>query len=322
MGGWLTGRWVCYVQVHAYDTTAHSLSLRNLGAELRVHAHIASAIQWRLKIGRLFPGNANLTSSALRTSDLNVRGGVVAHRLVRHLGQRAPDLPRLRLKRAVFDTGLQHDVLRQVALALAAGDELAAAGVVVAREALHAREAHDGLLDEPQALGRAGPGQVGDAEVGDAGVQQPVVVAHELPLGADAGRPRVDGGREGLEELGRADLPQRLLVARRDGLGHLRVQHLGRGDRAPLPRAEPRPREPPGLHRDEVHADERPEGLEPVLDEQPDQPAELGRRARESPYGRGDDGYCSRRAADERSAIWVQYFSGEKKRCSAFELEK
>lgn len=258
------------------------------------------------------PGNANLTRSALAlgTSELGVRGDVVAHRLVRHLGQRAPDLPRLGLEGAVPDVGLQHDVLGEVALALAAGDELAAAaaaaaGVVVAREALHARDAHDGLLDEPQAAGAAG--LVGDAEVGDARVPQAVLVAHELPLGADAARPGVDGGREGLEELGRADAPQRVLVARRHGLGHLRVQRLGRGDRGPLPRAEQRPREALGRQRDEVHAHGGHEVLEPVLGEQPDHPAEVDGRPRESPYGRGHDGYCSRRAADVRSVIWVQY---------------
>lgn len=304
LNGWADG----YVQVHAYDTTAHLhphtlflLFSHDLGAKLGTHARTHTYIRdpTATQDRPPLPARETLTLTS-RASELIIRGVVVAHGLVRHLGQRAPDLPRLCLEGAVLDVGLQHDVLGEVALALAAGDELAAAGVVVAREALHARDAHDGLLDEPQALIRraaAGAGAlvlglVGDAEVGEPRVPQLVVVAHELPLGADSGGAGVDGAGEGLEELGRADAPQRVLVARRHGLGHLRVQRLGRGDRGPLVRAEQRPREPLGPHRDEVHTEQRPEVLDPVLEDQPDQLAELDRRARESPYGRGHDGYC------------------------------
>ncbi len=215
---------------------------------------------------------------------------IVADGLVRHLGEGAPDLPGLGLVGLILDLGLQDDVLGHVALARAAGDLGAAFGVVVAREALHARDAHDGLLDQLHGLA-AGDRQVGDAEVGEARVREPVAVAHELPLGAQAGGAGVDGAGQGLEQLRGADAAQRLLVARGHGLRHLHVQRLGRRDAVAPPRPEQRPPERP-VHRLDVHAQHRQQRERAVLGEEPRHAPELDRRAREPPYGRGHDGVC------------------------------
>lgn len=245
---------------------------------------------------------AALLASLYRTAgrschSIVIHGRVVADLLVGHLGHGAPVAPGPGLVVAlVLDLALQHDVLGEVAHALAAGDGdgEAVGAVEVAGDALDAGDADDGLLHEARVGGAAaGRGLVADAEVGDARVQQGAVVAHERPLGAQAGRARVDDLGERLVRLGDADAAQRVLVARRERLRHLRVQHLGRRHAVALARAEPRPpHAAPLVRRPNVHAQPPLQRHRAVLDYEPRQLRRRHRRERELPYRRRDDGVC------------------------------
>lgn len=206
--------------------------------------------------------------------------GVLGHGLVGHLGQGAPDLPGAGLVGVLLHLGLDDEMFDHVPLAVGSRNLLP--GLGVAREALDAGDADDGLLDEAQGLVR-GVGLVGDAEVGEARVAQGVLVADELPLGADVGGAGVDGGREELEELVGADAPQGLAVAGRHGLAHLDLQGLGGGHGGALACAEDRPFPPPVFRGHEVHAYKSRQGGAPVPPHEPDHLAEFDRRARPTP---------------------------------------
>ncbi|KAK5632401.1 hypothetical protein RRF57_008115 [Xylaria bambusicola] len=122
--------------------------------------------------------NTDLPGFLLISRELPEQRRIVAYLLKGHLGQRAPDLPGPRLERLALNVGLQDDVLEHVLLALASRDLDAALGVVVPRDALHARDGDDGLLDQPHAAALArGRRLVHAAEIGEARVPQRVLIA-------------------------------------------------------------------------------------------------------------------------------------------------
>lgn len=143
-----------------------------------------------------------------------VIGDIFQVTLVRALGYGAPYLPGAVLVGLVVDLGLQDDVLENVADRLAALGLAGFAGpfgIVVPRDALHAGDADDGLLERPRAA--RGARDEGDAPFGQARVVPGLFVADELPDGAHAGRAGVDDTSERSVQLGLADGAQGLAVA-------------------------------------------------------------------------------------------------------------